>query len=117
VEHATADRVFYRLIDVPPVREEHFYTHERLGKPLLREKYRAQWSRGISVFSDRAVAIQKSSVIRDPRCAYIVRLVIPISSPLHIEQTGSAFHFTIWDADPSELIGYVTGEPERIREE
>ena len=116
VELSLADWVFYRLIDVPRVREEHFYTHEQLGKPLLREKYRDQWSRGISVFSDREEAIRKASVIRNPVCTYMVMLKIPRTSSLRLEQTGAAFHYTIWDADPAELIGYVSGDPERIRD-
>lgn len=109
--------MFFRLLDHPPVRAEHFYTYEQLGRPLPNERLRDMWARGVSVYDDWDAAVAKAWIIKNPICCFVVRVVIPETCSLVITQTTKdQAHYTIWDADPGELMGYVSGEPIRVRE-
>ena len=104
---AASVRVFYRLIESDTPTERDFWTHARLGRPLRDERDREFYERGVSAFDRSESAIEMAKKIRNPVMKCFAKLVIPPGCQLRIEKTRGRNHYTIWDADPLELLGYV----------
>lgn len=103
------NRVFYRLIRSHEPEEWDFLSQKLQGNALRNAKERERWARGVSVFERTQAAIEIAPKIKRPPTPFMVKLVIPETCTLYIESWGSDFHYTIWDADPLELLGYIEG--------
>ena len=87
----------YRLIQDEVPTTDDFRTTEQLGKPLLSESLRREWSEGISVYDDEDYALNRARRNRTGLGRYVVPMAVPEDGSVDFAQTTrDAHHYTIY---------------------
>lgn len=98
------ERQFYRIIRSGRATLNDFLTSRDLGKPLMSEQYRREWSEAISVFDDFDHAVKRARLNRGVLGEYIVRITVPDDGTIEFRQTTrDRHHYSVYST-PDRLI-------------